>query len=48
MKNNPNITSLEDILDRKYGSRGTEARKRWEQRYKTFKKKILQNKAIHE
>ena len=37
MTNNSNITSLEDILDLKYGPRGTEARENWEQRYEAFK-----------
>lgn len=41
MKNNPNITSLEDILDQKYGTRGSEARENWEQRYEAFKIGVL-------
>ncbi|AYQ36486.1 helix-turn-helix domain-containing protein [Runella sp. SP2] len=41
MTNNPNITSLEDILDLKYGPRGTEARENWEQRYEAFKIGVL-------
>ena len=41
MKNNSNITSLEDILDLKYGPLGTEARENWEQRYEAFKIGVL-------
>ncbi len=41
MKNNPNITSLEDILDLKYGPLGTDTRENWEQRYEAFKIGVL-------
>ncbi len=36
-----NITTFEEILDRKYGERGTSNREQWEQEFEAFKIGVL-------
>jgi HTH-type transcriptional regulator / antitoxin HipB len=38
---NNNITTLDDILDAKYGKKGMPKRDKWEQEFETFKLGIL-------
>ena len=40
-KANKNITTLDEILDKKYGKRGTEKRGQWEAGFEKFKQEIL-------
>jgi HTH-type transcriptional regulator / antitoxin HipB len=42
-KNNAmkNITTFEEILENKYGKRGTETREKWEEEYESFKIGVL-------
>ena len=37
MKNKKNITTLDEILDDKYGKRGAEKREEWEQEFEAFR-----------
>jgi len=37
MKKNKNITTLNELLDKKYGKRGTNKREEWEQEFEAFK-----------
>ncbi|MEI6822825.1 MAG: helix-turn-helix transcriptional regulator [Bacteroidota bacterium] len=39
--NNKNITTLEEILDKKYGKQGEEKREQWEQEFEAFKLGVL-------
>ena len=36
-KTNKNITTLDEILDQKYGKRGASKREKWEQEFESFK-----------
>ncbi|MBP1676770.1 MAG: helix-turn-helix transcriptional regulator [Bacteroidetes bacterium] len=38
---NENITTFEEILDKKYGSKGNETREEWEQEFEAFKLGVL-------
>lgn len=37
MKNKTNITTLDQILDRKYGKKGAPKREEWEQQFEAFR-----------
>lgn len=39
--NNKNITTLDEILDKKYGKQGEEKREKWEQGFEVFKLDVL-------
>ena len=39
--NNKNITTLDEILDKKYGKKGEEKREQWEQEFEAFKLGVL-------
>jgi len=41
MRNKENITSLEEILDKKYGRKGTQKREIWEQEFEAFKLGVM-------
>jgi len=40
-ENNKDITTLDEILDNKYGKRGVEKREKWEQEFEAFRLGIL-------
>jgi HTH-type transcriptional regulator / antitoxin HipB len=40
-KKNKDTTTLDEILDKKYGKRGAAKRKQWEADFKTFQHKVL-------
>lgn len=40
-----NITTLNEILDNKYGERGAEEREKWEQEFETFQLGVLLEEA---
>ena len=42
---NKNITTLEEILDNKYGKRGAKKRENWEQEFETFRLGVLLEEA---
>jgi HTH-type transcriptional regulator / antitoxin HipB len=44
-KQNKDITTLDEILDQKYGGRGTEKREIWEQEFQTFHLGVLLEEA---
>lgn len=44
-KKQSNITTLDEILDHKYGKRGAEQREKWEQEFETFQLGVLLEKA---
>jgi DNA-binding XRE family transcriptional regulator len=44
-KANKNLTSLDDILDNKYGKRGNEKREKWEQEFESFRLGVLLEEA---
>ncbi len=41
MKKNKNITTLDEILDKKYGKRGAKKREEWEQEFEAFKLGVI-------
>ena len=43
--NNKDITTLDEILDKKYGVRGVEKREQWEEEFETFKLGVLLEEA---
>ena len=45
MKNKKNITTLDQILDNKYGKRGAEKREEWEQEFEAFRLGVLLEEA---
>ncbi|MEO6136374.1 MAG: helix-turn-helix transcriptional regulator [Ginsengibacter sp.] len=45
MKNKKNITTLDEILDNKYGKRGAEKREEWEQEFEAFRLGVLLEEA---
>ena len=45
MKNKKNITTLDEILDDKYGKRGAEKREKWEQEFEAFQLGVLLEQA---
>lgn len=45
MKKNKNITTLDDLLDNKYGKRGAKKREQWEQDFEAFKLGVLLEEA---
>ena len=45
MKNKKNITTLDEILDDKYGTRGAEKREEWEQEFEAFRLGVLLEQA---
>jgi len=44
-KANNNITTLDEILDNKYGKRGIEKREQWEQEFESFRLGVLLEEA---
>lgn len=42
---NTNITTLDEILDKKYGNRGMEKREKWEQEFEVFRLGVLLEEA---
>jgi DNA-binding XRE family transcriptional regulator len=42
---NKNFTTLDEILDNKYGKRGAEKREKWEQEFETFRLGVLLEEA---
>lgn len=42
---NKNITTLDEILDDKYGKKGTKKRESWEQEFETFRLGVLLEEA---
>jgi DNA-binding XRE family transcriptional regulator len=47
MKNKSNITTLDQILDKKYGKKGEPKREEWEQEFETFRLGVLLEEARH-
>ena len=45
MKNKSNITTLDNILDKKYGKRGAKKREEWEQEFEAFQLGVLLEEA---
>lgn len=45
MKNSTNITTFEQILDKKYGKKGAKEREIWEQEFETFRLGVLLEEA---
>ena len=45
MKNNKNITTLNQILDKKYGAKGKPKREEWEQQFEAFRLGVLLEEA---
>lgn len=45
MKNKANVTTLDQILDRKYGKKGEIAREQWEQEFEAFRLGVLLEQA---
>ncbi|MEO8853554.1 MAG: helix-turn-helix transcriptional regulator [Ginsengibacter sp.] len=45
MKNKKNITTLDEILDNKYGKRGAQKREEWEQEFESFRLGVLLEQA---
>lgn len=45
MKNKKNITTLDEILDNKYGKPGSEKREEWEQEFEAFRLGVLLEQA---
>jgi HTH-type transcriptional regulator/antitoxin HipB len=41
MKKIKNITTLDDLLDKKYGKVGTEKREQWEQEFESFRLGVM-------
>ena len=44
-KENKNITTLDELLDSKYGKRGAEKRENWEQEFESFRLGVLLEEA---
>jgi len=42
---NKNITTLDEIIDRKYGKRGVPMREKWEQEFESFRLGVLLEEA---
>ena len=45
MKSKSNITTLDQILDKKYGKKGLPKREKWEQQFETFRLGVLLEEA---
>lgn len=45
MKTNKNITTLDQILDKKYGKKGKPKREQWEQEFEAFRLGVLLEEA---
>jgi len=45
MKTNNNITTFDELLDKKYGKRGGKKREKWEQEFEAFKLGVLLEEA---
>lgn len=45
MKNKANVTTLDQILDKKYGKKGEAAREQWEQEFEAFRLGVLLEQA---
>jgi DNA-binding XRE family transcriptional regulator len=48
MKKNKNITTLDEIIEKKYGPKGSQARNKFEQEFETFKLGVLIEQARKE
>jgi HTH-type transcriptional regulator / antitoxin HipB len=46
-KRNSNITTLDQILDKKYGIKGQPKREEWEQQFESFRLGVLLEEARH-
>ncbi len=46
MKNKANITTLDQILDKKYGKKGAPEREKWEQEFETFRRSYLTQQGL--
>jgi ribosome-binding protein aMBF1 (putative translation factor) len=46
-KANKNITTFEELLENKYGKRGTTKREKWEQEFEVFRLGVLIEEARH-
>lgn len=46
-KTNKNITTLDEILDNKYGTRGANKREKWEQEFEAFRLGAMLEDARH-
>jgi DNA-binding XRE family transcriptional regulator len=44
-KENKNITTLDELLNKKYGKRGAEKREKWEQEFESFRLGVLLEEA---
>jgi HTH-type transcriptional regulator/antitoxin HipB len=44
-KTNKNLTSLDELLDKKYGKRGAKKREEWEQEFEAFRLGVLLEEA---
>lgn len=44
-KENKNITTFDELLDKKYGKRGAEKREKWEQEFEAFRLGVLLEEA---
>jgi HTH-type transcriptional regulator / antitoxin HipB len=44
-KGNKNITTLDEILDKKYGKRGAKKREKWEQDFEAFRLGVMLEEA---
>ena len=47
MKTKSNITTLDQILDKKYGEKGKPKREQWEQQFEAFRLGVLLEEARH-
>ena len=45
MKNKANVTTLDEILDNKYGKKGAVTREQWEQEFEAFRLGVLLEQA---
>lgn len=45
MKTKSNITTLDQMLDKKYGKKGLPKREKWEQQFETFRLRVLLEEA---
>lgn len=45
MKNKANVTTLDQILDKKYGKKGEVEREQWEQEFEAFRLEVLLEQA---
>jgi len=46
MNTKSNITTLDQILDKKYGKKGQPKREKWEQEFESFRQGVLLEEAL--